>query len=174
VSAEQPTPAGRRYAHAEAFSLMLYRSDDGTETEQVWNSRDGATPFVISLRSGKTATHVDWDRDQRMPEDWTPPPGMRYFTDLTEPRARQHAARAYDSWAADPRWAEDLRGTYGRNRDRAIAELTADYLRQPGTPDHNDPAEVTPRARSASATVTSLYPSRTTTRRSTSSSPSTS
>jgi len=44
------------YRHAGAFCLMTYRADDGTEEEQVWNSRDGVTPFVITLRSGKAAT----------------------------------------------------------------------------------------------------------------------
>lgn len=120
---------------------MAYRSDDGTETEQVFNSRDGVTPFVIALRSGAKATHVNWASDQRQPEGWTPPPGMRYFTDMTRDRARARAAAAWDSWAADPRWDTHLRDTYGGNREAAIAELAASYLEQPGTPDLIDPGQ---------------------------------
>jgi hypothetical protein len=134
----------RRYAHAEAFMLMRYLSDDGTEEEIVWNARDGVTPFVIRLRSGLTATHADWPSDSRTPEDYRRPDGMRYFTDLTPARARHLAARAYDTWAADPRWAAGLRSTYGANRDAAIAELAAQYLSQPGAPDLIDPDEPPP------------------------------
>jgi hypothetical protein len=130
----------RPYAHPEAFALMRYRADDGTEEEQVWNSRDGVTPFVIRLRSGKQATHVDWDQDVRMPEDFTPPQGMRYFADLTPERARAHAARNYDSWSSDPRWAPDVRRVYGANRDLAIAALAGSYLERAGAPDLVDPA----------------------------------
>jgi hypothetical protein len=66
------------YKHMEAFRLMTYRSDDGTEEELIWNSRDGVTPFVIRLRSGKTATHVNWTNDRRIP-DHQLKHGDRYF-----------------------------------------------------------------------------------------------
>ena len=112
--------------------VMTYQSDDGSEREQVWNSRDGVTPFVMRLRSGKQATHVEWGDDRRMPEDWRPPAGMRVWVDLTAERAREHAGRAYDSWVADPRWAPDARRVYGVNRERAVAELAASYLEQGG------------------------------------------
>jgi len=46
---------------------MTYRSDDGSETEQIWNSRDGVTPFVIRSRSGKEMTHVNWQHDKPIP-----------------------------------------------------------------------------------------------------------
>jgi hypothetical protein len=131
------------YRHAEAYHLMTYQADDGTEAEQVWNSRDGVTPFVITLRSGKQATHVAWNADVRMPEDFTPPPGMRYFTDLTPARARRHAERAVDRWEADPRHAPGYRQAFGGGRESAITSLAASYLEQPGTPDLIDPAEAT-------------------------------
>lgn len=79
------------YQHAEAFCLMKYTSDDGTEEEIIWNSRDGVTPFVITLRSGKTAMHRDWGADQCVP-DYKPLPGSRMFVDLTEERAREIGA----------------------------------------------------------------------------------
>jgi hypothetical protein len=69
-------PAG--YQHAEAFCLMTYRSDDGTEEEVVWNSRDGVTPLVITLLSGQKATHVNWSADRPHP-DHKPQHGERYF-----------------------------------------------------------------------------------------------
>jgi hypothetical protein len=109
------------YQHAEAFCLMKYRSNDGTEEELIWNSRDGVTPFAITLRSGKRATHVDWQNDQRMP-DYQPPAGSRMFVDLTPERARELAERDADMYPQ-----------HG-SRKRAIKELMADYLRL-GMPD---------------------------------------
>jgi hypothetical protein len=85
------------YQHAEAFCLMTYRSDDGTEEEVIWNSRDGVTPFIITLRSGKQARHVDWRSDRRVP-DYRPKPGERIFVDLTEARARQLVKRNRRQW----------------------------------------------------------------------------
>lgn len=127
-----------RFRHGEAWLIMRYVSDDGSDAELVANPRDGVTPFVITLRSGLTATHKG--PDTRMTPGTPPPAGMRYFTDLTEARARAHAAAAWDRWAADPRWAPDLRRVYGENRDAAIAELAASYLERPGAPDLIDPS----------------------------------
>src|SRR5712671_4410544 len=78
--------------HAEAFCRILYRSDDGTEEEWLWNSRDGVVPFVVGSRSGKEMTHVEWQRDEFRP-DYQPQPGERIFVDLTVERARALAIR---------------------------------------------------------------------------------
>lgn len=131
-------PEPSRYRHAEAFALMTYRADDGTEEEQVFNSRDGVTPFTITLRSGKPASHVNWQDDQRMPEDWTPPAGMRRFADMTRDRAREHATANLDRWAADPAMTTQV-SRLG-DREEAIAALTESYW-QPGAPDLQDPQE---------------------------------
>jgi hypothetical protein len=114
-----------RYKHAEAFCLMTYRSDDGTESEVLWNSRDGVTPFVITLLSGKTAMHVDWNRDQRV-LDYVPPAGSRIFVDLTLERAREQAERNL------ARWAEE--GTFADLTPPSAEELALEYL-HPGAPD---------------------------------------
>jgi hypothetical protein len=127
------------YQHAEAFHLMTYRAADGAQ-EYVWNSRDGVTPFVITLRTGQEASHVDWEHDTRMPEDWQPPPGMRYFADLTPERARAHAEAAVDRYLADPDDRARLLHQFG-DRDNAVHVLTASYLESPSAPDLIDPAE---------------------------------
>lgn len=129
------TPAG--FAHAEAFCVMRYVADDGTDEEFVFNSRDGVTPFVIRLRSGKTASHADWSADRRMPPGWVPPPGMRSFTDLTPERARAYAEQNIDAWLAD----EEGRARVGDDRDAAVTALAESYLAQPGAPDIYDPQE---------------------------------
>ncbi len=83
---------GRRamsdYQHAEAFCLMTYRTGDGTEEERIWNSRDGVTPLLITLRSGRTAMHVDWRSDRPDP-DYQPPVGSRIFVSMSKRRCRR-------------------------------------------------------------------------------------
>lgn len=101
-----------QHRHGEAFMLMKYQADDGSESEIVWNSRDGVTPFVITLRSGKQARHVEWRNDVYHPEH-KPVPGDRIFVDLTMARAEELAlanARRYFEDAelaaiARERWA---------------------------------------------------------------------
>jgi len=122
------------YQHAEAFCLMKYRADDGSDEELIWNSRDGVTPFVIILRSGKQAKHVEWYSDQRMPEDYKPFPGMRMFVDLTEERAREAAQRNADKWWNDPELGPTAYRQFG-TKDAMIDSLAQSYLERPGTPD---------------------------------------
>lgn len=43
--------------HAEAFQLMRYDSDDGSDSKWFWNSRDGVTPFGTFF-DGKSYTHA--------------------------------------------------------------------------------------------------------------------
>lgn len=119
------------YQHAEAFMLMTYRSDDGTEEERIWNSRDGVIPFVITLRSGKQATHVEWHNDRRAP-DHRPRPGERIFVDLTSEAARNYARRDAERFWDDADYP--AQGHYASVEEFAET-LAADYLRHDGQPD---------------------------------------
>jgi hypothetical protein len=123
--------APRPYKHPAAFCLLMYTADDG-EAEQVWNGRDAAVPVMIRLRNGKPAVHRRWTGDEPRDPGWTPPPGVRWFADLTPASARARAEHAFDTWAADPRWTGDQ---IAACRDRAIDALTARYLENPATPD---------------------------------------
>lgn len=117
-----------QYNHAEAFCLMKFRADDGTDEEVIWNSRDGVTPFVITLKSGKTAHHVDWQNDLCVP-DHKPKPGDRIFIDLTIEKANQYAEERIARWKAEnaaEEWGVPL---------PSVGELISDYLRHPGAPD---------------------------------------
>lgn len=117
--------AARGHTHSEAFCLMQYQADDGSEIEMIWNSRDGVTPFVITLRSGKQARHVNWGQDVYAP-DHKPQPGDRIFTDLTPERARRSAARMVD---AHPEYLPA-----DTTREEMIDRLAAEYA-TPGAPD---------------------------------------
>src|SRR6266540_3057797 len=80
---------------------MRYLADDGSQELSVWNSRDGVTPFVISLPSGRGATHVDWHQDRYDPTH-VPAVGDWIFVDLTEERALQAARRNAQRFWDDP------------------------------------------------------------------------
>lgn len=72
-----------RPVHVEAFMLMRYRSDDGTTERVIWNSRDGVTPFVITL-DGVTMRHVEWTADRFAP-DYVPSDDEMIFTTVWPP-----------------------------------------------------------------------------------------
>lgn len=121
------------YQHAEAYCLMTYRSEDGTEEELIWNSRDGVTPFVISLRSGAEAKHVDWHQDQRVP-DYQPPPGTRIFVDLTRDIARDNGRRTAERWFADDGNLGEMARARFTSVEHMAETLAADALEHPGAP----------------------------------------
>lgn len=50
------------YTHREAFALMQYESDTGTSLHYIWNSRDGVTPFAVTI-DGVEHRHVRWRED---------------------------------------------------------------------------------------------------------------
>ena len=91
------------YKHAEAFCLMTYAekgSPAGCDWLQIWNSRDGVTPFVlIHPRTGAELMHVNWRDDQRVP-DYVPEVGSYIFIDLHPEKAMQYA------WAKVERYWE--------------------------------------------------------------------
>lgn len=122
----------RDYVHGEAFCLMTYTATDGSgDSEVVWNSRDGVTPYIIALRDGREARHAG--RPVRAPGH-RPEPGSRIFVDLTVDRASLLAARNAERW-----WKLDTARcrTSGRWPDKLAfaAALAADYLRSEGAPD---------------------------------------
>lgn len=58
AAAEKP-----RFTHAEAFMLMIYIEQEPADTSaarmiQVWNSRDGVTPFIINIGATRYQHHI--------------------------------------------------------------------------------------------------------------------
>ena len=92
-----------QFEYAEAYALMTYSAEQmEDESEVIWNSRDGVTPFVITLRSGKTATQTRWNDDVRSPGH-KPAVGDRIFVDLTwEDGMALARQRAHGLWEQDP------------------------------------------------------------------------
>lgn len=99
-------PTSTKYNHAEAFCLMEYEDEITGEIEILWNSWDGATPFVIESRKGNESHHTNWGNDRCMP-DYVPPPGMRIFVDASPNHAHiRRSARAY----VEKYWELDIGG----------------------------------------------------------------
>lgn len=94
--------------HAEAFQLMLYRADDGSEL-WFWNSRDGVTPFGTAI-DGKEYRHA-----------------MHGYPTRYQAALPDEANYVWVSYSRDA-WAEMQRGRYQAILDRGGD--AADHLRE--------------------------------------------
>lgn len=119
-----------KYNYAEAFCLMRYRCKAGHD-EQIWNSRDGVTPFMMSCRCGAESQHVDWKRDLCMPA-FVPPVGSRIFVDLTLEKAREYCRRRVEQGWDDPDYPMSENWP---TKEAAVEELAASAMDPPGQPD---------------------------------------
>lgn len=112
------------YNHREAFCLMKYATEDGSEVEWLWNSRDGVTPFCVMSNSGKPMQHVQWEYDIKIP-NYQPYPTERVFVDATEallrPKAEEMIRRQQPNLG-------------GQNLADAIRLTVKAWLVRPGTP----------------------------------------
>lgn len=128
---DEPVTVTRPYLRPDAYVVLLYRSIDGAEEEEVWNSRDGVTPYTITLRSGRPAVHVNWTQGVPRPS-YAPPPGSRVFVDLTEDIARENATafvkRIWDDDGAEGMLARNQFATPADMVETMIADI------QPGEP----------------------------------------
>jgi hypothetical protein len=137
------------HRHAEAFRLMRYRADHRQLEEYIWNSRDGVTPFVVTMRDGTPGTHVDWRGDAYAP-DHQPKVGERIFVDLTEERAgqlaRENAERVWEPRDADVSYS--VRDQFESVEQLAayLFELAAEEIKR-GAPDVIEVTEDYARAR---------------------------
>lgn len=116
----------------DAYAVMRFVGlDDPAEVEEIWNSRDGVTPYVVLLASGRPGTHAEWSSMVARP-DYEPPPGSRVFVDLTEGIARTNA-EAYVRKIWDDKGAEGLLArSQFETAEQMVDALIADI--QPGEP----------------------------------------
>lgn len=120
------------HAHGEAFMVMQYLSDDGTETEWIWNSRDGVTPFIVTLKSGKTATHAHFAGDRYCPNHAEHMvTGDRYFADLDPETAYALAGNRVEEYWDHPEYP--MKGRY-ESKEQAAQALASSYLEGPSSP----------------------------------------
>lgn len=91
---------GRPHESAEAFCVMLYRAENGEE-RWVWNSRDGVTPFQITIPGVGRAVHTDWKRDRYEP-NYVPEVGSLIFVDYDPESAKEAAEQLWERWKNEP------------------------------------------------------------------------
>lgn len=84
--AKQPRESG--YHHGEAFMLMWYECKDCHHSEQIWNSRDGVTPFGMKCPqcNGSQMLHQNWGSDVFAPQHQLKP-GQRFWRNGTPDEA---------------------------------------------------------------------------------------
>lgn len=119
-------PTKTAFVHREAFCLMKYATDDLSEVEWLWNSRDGVTPFCISNRDGTAwMQHVDWNLDRRVPGH-QPTPGERIFVDMTPEIALPKIEQRISEYWEHPEYP--MSRVY-ESQDAARASMLAEYCK---------------------------------------------
>ena len=96
----------RGHQHVEAFCVMTYHCEDCGQREEIWNSRDGVTPFMAGpcrrLHSARTSPcggsmqHIAWERDMYEP-NYQPKAGERVWRDGTLDMMRDIMRRRVES-----------------------------------------------------------------------------
>lgn len=123
------------HLHREAFCLMQYEADDGSECVTIWNSRDGVTPFCCTLPSGKPGRHVRWGEDVYAPEH-QPAAGDLVWADVFHGLDRWQAiyrARIESYAAAHPESVgTGITPDEGPDRDALVDHLAKAQMREDG------------------------------------------
>lgn len=113
----------------EAFCLMTYKCQSCGREEEIWNSRDGVTPFSVSCKCRGIMNHVRWNEDLYAPA-YVPSKGQRIFVDLTEERYAEITKAKIDYF-----WDNDnfkLKEQY-KTKEEALEQSLSGFM--PGSPD---------------------------------------
>lgn len=114
--------------HPDAFKLLLYVSEDGTEEELIWNSRDGIAPlYVPSQQTDESLARVDRPGDIGV-RNHVPQVGERIIVTLTEQRARVLAAQHLEKMWEYESSREYYQHQYA-SREEALAAIGTGMLR---------------------------------------------
>lgn len=122
-------PAQKKHNHGEAFMVMTYQCKAGHQFN-IWNSRDGVTPFGVECKAGgcqETANHVRWTSDRYEPLHRLKP-GAWFFRDGTPEEAKAIMRRRLESGRGTP---YELPGS---EWDQVINAITTSSEFQPGWP----------------------------------------
>lgn len=83
------------YNHKEAYCLMMYQCEACGKLEEIYNSRDGVSPFMVKCAvpgcEGQMV-HILWQLDRCEP-DHVLQPFQRYFKDTDEESLRRYVER---------------------------------------------------------------------------------
>jgi hypothetical protein len=99
-----------KFKHKEAFCLMTYECENCERQAEIWNSRDGVTPFMVRCRHCKDGTmkHIDWANDVLNPEYRLEIGDLVFVTQTEEEYIQFQKERAEKIWISN----EDCRDNY--------------------------------------------------------------
>ena len=114
-----------KYNHVEAFCLMQYGCEHCGFNEELWNSRDGVTPFIINCpKCNGEMKHINWRSDRRLP-GYIPKPGKRVFIDMPkEIKEFYIQLRIKRCWDVPLDYAMK---NYYKNKEEAFKSLMEDF-----------------------------------------------
>jgi hypothetical protein len=130
-----------KHVHAEAFCLITYRSADGRLEEQIWNSRDRATPFVVYARDTETPLQYVHSWIGQYSASQPPKIGDRIFVDMTLESVIAYKQRMIESEWENPEFqrivVKSLVRKLGNNPSplsiaQHLAECEVERYRSPG------------------------------------------
>ena len=110
--------------HKEAFCLMQYQCHTCNHITNIWNSRDGVTPFMAGSRccEGATLRHGNWQLDRHCPN--LPDIASHVFIDVTRERAEESAQSFWDNNG------EYMMTTYPHLREIGKEKLIAEKIKE--------------------------------------------
>lgn len=96
------------YQHREGFCLMLYQGKESQRVVDIWNSRDGVTPFMCWFE-GEEYRHIAFQFDRCVPNH-RPRPGDYFWRNMTYDEALVMATQRVDRMSPElsPREREDV------------------------------------------------------------------
>lgn len=116
------------FEYSEGFCLMEYYADDGLCRCNIWNSRDGVTPFIVHCPiKNKECSHTNSGNDLRI-SNYTPYPGQLVFIDLTDAKLCEYKTRQIEA-----QWKDNMETRFS-SKEEALELLTKDAY-QEGAPD---------------------------------------
>lgn len=121
------------YVHKEAFCIMTYKCRKCHKTEEVYNTRDGATPFTLGCRyCDGGMVHINWNHDIQDPH-FRPLRGMRVLLDFTKERAFEAAQKTLEyarqrkdfdvPEMSSPEYIKAISDLAGKNMDGGVVDI---------------------------------------------------
>lgn len=121
-----------RISHSEGYCHMLYMAEDGSDEISIWNSRDGVTPFMVTIED-KVYQHVGWNGDvydaQYMPKE-----GDYIFVDMSFEKLLEIRLQWWDRCVSEEANSIYFYKEYGRDKRKVCRELAMQDRIEHGEP----------------------------------------
>ena len=90
----------KKFNHAEAFYHMVYtgKSNTGSITIKIWNSRDGVTPFMTFSKEYGIELQCRHTTLDYREQNYKPKKGDLIWRDTTPEEEIEFAGKSFDTW----------------------------------------------------------------------------